>query len=478
MALINKYILLLWNSPTFTAWAGKGSQSIRLLIVLPLILRNFDEVQIAAWLLFGSLAFFTQIIFQQTSQIFSRMIALAVGGAEDLSPIKPGDKPRGNGSPNWGTISKLYGTIGGLNLFVSILGIVVTFSIGGVAFRKLLEHYEKSNEIWIAFAIFVCGDFIAQVFRRYAITLRGLNQVALTNRWDAVFALISAVSGSIGLLAGASIIGLSIIVQFFNILKVFRLRFFLFKWVEPRFKAFRPCSIDKNILGYLFTPLWRALVQSYVIRGGVKIGIIIYTQYATATELASMLLLLRLLDTAQGIAVAPISSHVPRFSRLLSEGKAEQLTNGVIRAMTLAQWVLVLSFIGIAFAAPLGLSLIETTVSLPSSTVTALLLLTFHLFTIITYSLLLTVLGNNYILIGRMGVAALITLLSGPFLIGHYGQIGFIICTYLPFILLLNLSTLKYSAMLMDTSTSLMFKKVFIWPLFSSICMATILLSW
>jgi hypothetical protein len=476
MALIRKLIIRLWHSPTFTSWAGKGAQSVRLLLVLPLILRNFDEVQIAAWFLFATLTFFTQLIFEQTSQIFSRMIALAVGGAKDLRPIKPGEAPRGNDIPNWTTIQKLYETIGGLNLAVSSLGIFVTLGLGAVSFRKILEGYDKSHEIWIAFGIFLLGDFLAQVFRKYAISLRGLNQVALTNRWGALFSILSSLAGAASLLAGVSIIGLSVIVQSFNLLSIFRLRFFLFKWVEPRFRAFRPYALHKDILLFLFTPLWRALVQSYAMKGGLKIGIIIYTQFATAADLASMLLLIRLLDTVKTFAVAPIGSHVPKFSRLLAEGKIGQLTKSVLRAMKQAQWVLVLGFFGIAFIAPLCLSFIQSNTRLPDPRVIGFLLISFHLMSIITYSLLLTVLGNNYILIKQMLAACIITLVSAPFLISHYGPYGFIFGSFWPFVMLLNTQSLKYCGNQMKVSIGFLFKQVFALPILISVLLTAILL--
>ncbi len=476
--MFNKYLIRLWNSPTFTSWAGKGAQSVRLLIVLPLILRNFDEVQVAAWLLFSSLTFFTQLIFERSSGIFSRMIALAVGGANDLSPIKPGEPPRGNGNPNWKTIQKLYETISSLSIAVSFLGIVTTLVLGLFSFRNLLESYNKAHQIWIAFGIFLLGDFLSNCFKKYSFSLKGLNQVALTNRWDALFSIISSLAGAAGLLAGVSIIGLSLILQSFNLLTIFRLRFFLFKWVEPRFKTFRPCALHKDILSFLFIPLCRGLVQSYASKGGLKIGVIIYTQFSTAGELASMLLLIRLLDTAKSFAGAPIFSHVPKFSRLLAEGKNAQLTKSVLRAMKQAQWVLILGFFGIAFIAPLLLSFINTNTSLPEKKVIGFSLITYHLVSVISYSLVLTGLGNNYILIKQMIISGIISLFISPILIYSYGQYGFIFGSFWPFIILLNIQSLKYCSNQMKLNTGLLLKNVFALPAFISFTlMGTLILT-
>lgn len=211
------------------------------------------------------------------------------------------------------------------------------------------------------------------------------------------------------------------------------------------------------------------------IRNSVKIAIVISSQYAGAAQLASMLLLIRLVETVHSFAVAPIGSHVPRFSRLLSEGNFQQLEKGVVRAMQQAQWVLVLGFSVVAFIAPSALELIQAQATLPDSRVIALFLFTYHLMMVITYSLLLTILGNNYILIKRMLCCCIITLISAPFLIGHFGPYGFILSSFFPFLILLNIKTLTYSAKLMNTDSLSIFRRVFMWPLFTSFCLLSAL---
>ena len=88
MLSIKKAAKWLWNSPTFTTWGNYGIQSLRLLLVTPLILTRFDETEIAAWYLFASLNFFGTIIGQRLGLTFSRMFAFAMGGASNLAPIK------------------------------------------------------------------------------------------------------------------------------------------------------------------------------------------------------------------------------------------------------------------------------------------------------------------------------------------------------------------------------------------------------
>ena len=81
-------IVWLWESPTFMKWGNQGVKSLRFLLVTPLILTRFNETEIAAWYLFSSLNVFASIVSQRLGMTFSRMFAFAMGGSDDLSPIR------------------------------------------------------------------------------------------------------------------------------------------------------------------------------------------------------------------------------------------------------------------------------------------------------------------------------------------------------------------------------------------------------
>ena len=86
--MIRKSIVWLWHSPTFTTWGNYATQSLRLLLVTPLILTRFNETEIAAWYLFASLNFFGAVVSSRLGLTFSRMFSFAMGGADNLAPIK------------------------------------------------------------------------------------------------------------------------------------------------------------------------------------------------------------------------------------------------------------------------------------------------------------------------------------------------------------------------------------------------------
>lgn len=432
----------LWNSPTCTAWANQGADAVRLVVLLPLLLTSFDEVQVAVWLLFASLTFFSSIINDQLSQAFSRAIALAYGGASDLSPILPGEKPRGTGVANWPLIEKLYGTIGSLNRLLSAFGVLPTFGIGFFAIQGIVADYASASQVWTAFAVMLGGQYVQQNFRRYAVALRGLNQVALTNRWQAVFSLISALAGAAAIQLGADIVGLALVTQTFVAIGVLRLRFFLGRTEGGRFTTFPSRGWDKPIISWLWTPFWRGLVQVVANRGGVKAAVVVYAHHADPVSLSALLLALRVLEMVEKVAMAPLLNHVPKFSRMLAAGELAKLRKGFVRAAVQCQVLLIGGCLVIGFFGQPLLGLIKANITFLPPASFALLAVLFVLVSTIRQTLLISIIGNRVLAVNQLAFAFLLSVGLSPLLIPAYNTAGFALAAYLPVIILVNITPL------------------------------------
>ncbi len=148
--------------------------------------------------------------------IFSRMIAIALGGATDLSPImRPGEK-RGDGSPNWATIYRLYATLGTIQAVFSFLLTAVAFTIGLFSLQHLLQGYPIPARSGRPFTCSRISSFLIYNFSKFGVALEGLNKVALTNRLNMIFDLLSLVSGVLVLTMGGNILSLSLVMQAFR----------------------------------------------------------------------------------------------------------------------------------------------------------------------------------------------------------------------------------------------------------------------
>ncbi|MGJ3243028.1 MAG: hypothetical protein ACFE0O_08760 [Opitutales bacterium] len=315
----------LWTSPTFTTWGNYAAQSLRLLLVTPLILTRFNETEIAAWYLFASLNFFGTTLSQRLGLTFSRMFAFAMGGASNLAPIKGKRAQENEGQPDWQAFERAYGTMGSINLGVAGVNVLIALGMGWFGLSNLLAGYEDKATIWGAFAVIQTASFFQFVYQRFAIALRGMNYVALANRWGIVFALLSVAVGSGVLLLGGNIIVLAAAMQAVSLAGLLRNWFLLRHVQEGRVCRMQAHHFDRQVFGWAWEPTWKGFVGHFGLLGSTQLTAILYTGFGTKADVASYLFGLRIMQTITQIGQAPFSAHQPLMSRLKAAGDKWQL---------------------------------------------------------------------------------------------------------------------------------------------------------
>lgn len=449
-ALLNR----MWHSPTFTSWGNKIAASARLLIVLPLVLSRFDEVQVASWLLFGALLFFGRVITGQLSLVASRFIAIAYGGARDLTPITPSKVPSVTGSINWDLIVRLYGSMTSLNFLGAFLATIATALVGIFSIEPLVQNYEHKVSIWLAFGVFVAGQFVVQAFERYAIALRGLNRVSLVNRWNIAFSLTSSLLGSVALNYGADIVVLALVMQSVAIASVFRQWFMLNYFVEPRFRDMPFCIYDAEIYRAVWGPLWRSFIRAMSNRGSGKIALIFLAREASPTALSGILLTLRFLETVDELASAPLSSKVPFFGQLLGRGDLKSFSSGIARSYGLSAMVFAAGVVALGLGMPMLVAMMGSDVVLPSLAYFLVLASGHMLVAQIRLALLISVVGNHIIAVWRLALSAMLAGVIAYFLIPQCPLWGYVVAAYGSTIVILNVYPFVCGCKLMGVNTS------------------------
>ena len=467
----------LWHSPTFTSWGSKLAASARLFLVLPLLLTRFDEVQIASWFLFGSVSFLGNVITTQIAVIGSRMMAVATGGATDLLPVVAGDNTGGDGRPNWPLIERLYSSFSLINLLGAFVAAAVSCAFGLFALVPLLDKYEGDRgEIWLSFAVILLGQFIVESFRRYSIALRGLGNVALVCRWDALFSVLSAISGGVVLMLGGGVVALALVMQALVITAVVR-QWFLLNWfVERRFSEMAILRVDRQIVAWLWSPLWRSVLRALSNRGGAKVGVVILARHAEPAVLTSVLLCLRLLEMLDDIAATPMISNVPGFGKLLGAGRIREFRKGVRRAFILFPVVYIIGIVAICIGGIVGLKVADANVQfLPVSTF-LILSISYMLAAQIRLSLMISVVGNHVVAVRETFFSALVMAVCSLVLIPILPLYGFIISAFLPLILIVNVVPLRIGCELIDVPVLWFLKRMFFYPMLLMLLLSGLLL--
>jgi O-antigen/teichoic acid export membrane protein len=440
----------LWNSPTFTTWGNYGVQSLRLLLVTPLILTRFDETEIAAWYLFASLNFFGTTITQRLGLTFSRMFAFAMGGASNLAPIKGKREQENGGQPNWASFERAYGTISTLNLGIGWLNVLMALGMGWFGLNNLLQGYEAKGAIWLAFALMQASSLLSFTFQRYSVALQGMNYVALSNRWGIIFSLLSIAAGSLTLWLGGGMIALVLVMQIFSVAGVFRNRHLLRAVEEGRVLNFRQYGFDREVFGWAWAPTWKGFVGQFGLNGSMQLTAIIYTAYGSKSEVASLLFSLRILQTLTQFAQAPFSSVQPLMARLMAAGDLEKL-NQIIRERMAYTFLLTAAGV-LSGALILPLLLQQMGAKIEFIPISAWLLLG-GLTLILRFDVLccaVSAIGNQMIYYWRMAIATGLTAFAVFLLKNEWGIYGPILASILPVVLLLNIGPLKKSAAILE----------------------------
>ena len=445
MSILSKYCptymrwcVWLWHSPTFTTWGNYAAQSLRLLLVTPLILTRFDETEIAAWYLFASLNVFGTTISQRLGLTFSRMFSFAMGGASNLAPIKGKREQENEGKPNWTAFERAYGTVGSLNLGIGWLNVLMALGMGWFGLSNLLQGYEGKGIVWLAFALMQMSALLSFIFQRYGIALQGMNYVALSNRWGILFSLLSIAAGSLTLWLNGGIIALVLVMQFFSVVGVFRSRFLLHVVEEGRVLKFKQYGFDREVFAWAWEPTWKGFIAQFGLSGSMQLTAVIYTAYGSKLEVASFLFAMRMLQTITQIAQAPFSSVQPLMARLMAAGDTEALGKLIRQRMG---YTLALTAAGVGFgsvAIPLLLQLIGAKIDFIP--IDAWLLLG-GLTLILRFDVLccaVSATGNQMVFYWDMAAAAIISAVVLLLLGNSWGIYTPIITSTLPLVLILN----------------------------------------
>ena len=423
------------------------AQTLRLLLVTPLLLTHFKAPEIAAWYLFGGLMFVGDAVNARIGATFSRMIAFAAAGAEDLSPVRDQSKVlHSEAAPNWQLLRRAFGTIGFLNLMVTGASALVAVCLAAFGLPAILAEAASPASILAAFGILVASKCSTDVLQRYALTLRGLNHVALVNRWETAFSLVSVLVGALVLRAGANIWQLALIMEGVMLVRSLLFRRICREAEAGVFGNARSYNWDKQIFGWAKEPLFKGMAISFANVGAIQMATLVYARHGAVEATAALLLSMRLLSAVQQISSAPFYSHQPLLSRLLAQGRKDEVRHLCTRRIAAGQ---ILFSIGVAMLALIGnwlLGLIGANARLLDGFLLCCLGLGMALNLYLMQTLTVMAAGNDMVCYRRSVAAGLVSVAASFVLIPAYGVAGFIASAFGANLLFLNLAPARIAA--------------------------------
>ena len=331
---ISSFYVKLWNSPTFTTWAGFFSKAIYGIVLLPIVSIKLSTEELSVWLLlniFIGLQMLGDLGFGST---FSRAISHAYGGALKINIFKNSqeqvtiNKSDKSNTPNWNLINKLYSTTTLLYFILSIVLIIIMGILGYFSLKIPIDSLLNESEGWYSFIIVLTGIFINFNGSKYRIFLQGINKVALIQRNQSILGILTVISSVIVVLLTNSLIALIFIQQIGTVIAVIVFKY-LSKKNYPKSKPllFYENKIDFELIKSIFPIAWKSWLGVLMSYGVVQVSGIIVAQFGNSAQTASYLLSIKLIDLVKNFSNAPFYSQIPYMNQLfLLKDKKSLLT--------------------------------------------------------------------------------------------------------------------------------------------------------
>ena len=415
----------MWESPVLTTWGGLLIRSAGLAVMMPLILANFPEEEVALWYLFASLIAF-QVLFQfGFVPTFIRCLSYARAGAESIKAIDETiTEPSGVGTSNVQLIYEIIGVI--RRVYVFIIGVLLIFILFGspLLLWKPIQNVEEIQSGWLAWILVAVGSLASVYGTQFAATLQGMSQVPLFRRNEMAFSFLELVFGVIVLVIEPNLVYLALNQLLWRLSLAIRLRAITQNHLNTHDIQWSACTYSKTTFQDIWPATWRSGIGSLASTGSTQLSGIVYAQLDNPAGLASYLIGLRLVTFFSTFSMAPFYSRIPDMAKLYGEGKQSKLlkdAGGYIRLGHLVFSVLVVSalLLGERIFQYLG-----SDTSFPDAAIWILLSLAFLAHRHGAYFIQLFSLSNKIIWHIADSFSAVLVFLGMFLLVTRYGMVG------------------------------------------------------
>ena len=407
-----------WHSPTLMTWMSFAARSGGLLLVTPLILRNFSPAQTSLWFLFLTISSLIMMADFGFGPSFVRAISYARSGRRTLESGE--DLLEGPNQPLLGSIYRaLLKSYTRLSLIGGLLGV----GLGTWAVMKPVSELANASEGWAAWGIVLVSSI--GIFRNnaYSNWLQGLNLVALVRRAEAILALGTTLLTAAVVFATHSFLWAVLAAQTGTFLSSLMIRH-LGRSAAPTAIETSP-ETEKAVMAFIWPAAWRSGVGVLMSNAIIQASGVIYAQMAPPSQVAPYLLAMRILQMIIQISMAPFYSKIPHFASLYAADRRPELIRDVQKGMARSHWVYVAGILGVAWTVQPLLHLIGSKVSFVSPSLWLFMGLAFFIERMGAMHLQFYSLSNHILWHIANGVAGSIYLIVSILLLPHIGVAAF-----------------------------------------------------
>lgn len=369
------------NSPTITTWLSYSTKALSLFGILPLVLKQFSDVDVVLWYLFSTIIVMQNLADFGFRQTFSRLISYAYNGVKSLSNINgisSNDRRIDDDGPNVDLLNRIVACMQYIYKPLTAIVFLMMITLGTWFMYKPIEDSSNVNQSWISWIILVLASSIAFYGKLYLNFLEGLFKIALVRRVEVLTSLGAIGCSILVLIYTPTLLNLIIVNQVWLLIATFR-DYYLCRKVEDGLylKVSKPLTFDKEIFSVIWQPAWRSGISGLMSIGLTNVTGLIYAQIGSTASVASYLLALRIITQIRDVSMAPFYSKLPLMAMLRAKNDLETLIKVVKKGMFLSNSVFIFGVIFVGLFSDYLLKLIHSDVKFVNQEMWLLLSLAF-----------------------------------------------------------------------------------------------------
>lgn len=319
----------LFNSATLMTWFSLSAKLLNPLLLLPLVLTSYTTGEIALWFLLSIIASFQLVFDMGFSQTFIRAIAYSTSGNQTS---KAGDNFNSVDSA-WKyekkysvEINEVIATMHTIYFRIGIAAFLILGLFGSLVLAAPIADYADQPESWYAWLVVLVTTSISVWGGKYSALLQGVNKIALFRKWEAITSTVSILTSAIVVLNGYSLFTLIATSQLFVVIAVARNIMLCNQLKEINLSRIKS-RIYKKIYNLVWPSAWRSGIGILAGFGTIQATGLLVAQFGAASEAASYMLALRLIQTVSQFSQAPFYTKIPTLAKLKAQGRINELVN-------------------------------------------------------------------------------------------------------------------------------------------------------
>ena len=353
-------------------------------MLLPLSVRILSEASVSVLYLLLSVVSLQVVLNFGFQPTFARLVAYATAGlsVELMSDLRIQSDVFAKNAPtveNEDSLGRVCGAMRKINRRIALISVLFLGTLGSIAMLRPISELESSMDGWMAWGIIIFGSYLKIRFSNYQIFLNGSGQVALVQRWQALFSALSLGSMIVAICVTDSI---SLIIfghQAWVLIGLLCFYRMAKESSQQRYTKWERTQPDARIKKIAWDNAWRSGLGIAGSKLSQQSLGFFYAQFGSSASVATFLIGMRLIEAVENFAMAPFYSRLPKLNQFRAQGRHRDLEESAARGMQGAHWVYFFGFVIAAAIGPILLNHKNSNVGFPEPTLWLTLGLAFML---------------------------------------------------------------------------------------------------